>query len=127
MLRFRQNRFVCLLMIALTVGCTSVKTVPVSELESRKPLKGTYIITTRDDAVVKTDRVAIEDSAFVVSAVIVDGGRRNVEPYRIPYENVMSISQERTNWIVLTGVVVGLTACVIAIGEALSNVGPIGQ
>lgn len=67
----------------------------------------------------ETDRVAIEDSALVVSAVIVDGGRRNVEPYSIPYENIVSVSQERTNWIVLTGVVVALTACVIAIGEAL--------
>jgi hypothetical protein len=127
MVSFRQNRFVCLLMVVLTIGCTSVKTVPFSELEGRKPLKGTYIITTRDDKVIKTDRVAIEDSVLVVSAVIVDGGRRDVEPYRIPYENVVSVSQERTNWIVLTTVVVALAACVIAIVEYPPTLGPIGQ
>jgi hypothetical protein len=69
----------------------------------------------------------MEDSSLIVSAVIVDGGRRNVEPFTIPYENVASVSQERTNWIVLTGVVVGLTACAIAIGSFLSGLGPIGQ
>lgn len=127
MLSFRPNRFLCLLMVVLITGCTSVKKVPFSELEGRKPLKGTYIITTRDDKVLKTDRLAVEDSALVVSAVIVDGGRRNVEPYSIPYENVVSVSRERTNWIVLTGVVAALTACVIGIGSALGKMGPIGQ
>jgi len=117
----------CLLMIVMIAGCTSVKTVPFSELEAGKPLKGTYIISTRDNQIVKTDRVAIADSVLVVSAVIVDGGRRDVEPYRIPYENVVSISQERPNWIAITGVVVGLTACVIAIGSVLSDMGPIGK
>ncbi len=124
---FRQNRFLCLLMVVLTTGCTSVKTMPFSELEGRKPLKGTYIITTRDDKVVKTDRVAIEDSALVVSALIVEGGRRDVEPYSIPYQNVVSVSQERTNWIVLTAVVAGLTACVIAIGALLADFGSFGN
>lgn len=101
--------------------------MPFSELEGRKPLKGTYIITTRDDKVVKTDRVAIEDSALVVSALIVEGGRRDVEPYSIPYQNVVSVSQERTNWIVLTAVVAGLTACVIAIGALLADFGSFGN
>lgn len=128
MLKFHHIRRVgCLFMVVLISGCTSVKTVPVSELEHRKPLQGTYIITTRDDKVLKTDRVAMEDSVFVVSAVIVDGGRRNVEPFRIPYQNVVSVSQERTNWIMLTGVVVAITASVVAIGSLLSHLGPIGQ
>ena len=87
----------------------------------------TYIITTRDDKVVKTDRVAIEDSALVVSAVIVEGGRHNVEPYSIPYGNVVSVSQERTNWIVLTGVIAAITACVFAIGALLADFGPMGN
>lgn len=120
-------RLAFLLMVVLTAGCTSVKTVPFSELENRKPLKGTYIVATGDEKVIKTDRVAIEDSAFVVSAVIVDGGRRNVEPYSIPYESVVSVSQERTNWIVLTGVVAAMIACVVAIGWFLPSLGPIGQ
>ena len=119
-------RLVCLL-VAVQVGCTSVKTVPVSELEHRQPLKGTYIITLRDDEVIKTDRVAIGDSVFVVSAVIVDGGRRDVQPFDIPYKDVASVSQERTNWIVLTAVIAGLTACVVALGAFLSDFGPIGN
>ena len=114
-------------MVVLIAGCTSVKTVPFSELEDRKPLKGTYVITTRDDKVVKTDRVTVGDSVLVVSAVIVEGGRHNVEPFNIPYENVVSVSQERTNWIVLAGVVVGIAACVVAIGAFLSDFGPIGK
>jgi hypothetical protein len=122
-----KRRFAYLLILVSIAGCTSVKTVPLSVLEDRKPLKGTYIITTRDDKVIKTDRIAIEDSLLVVSAVIVDGGRRNVEPFSIPYENVASISQERTNWVVLTAVVAGITACVVAIGALLSDFGPIGQ
>ena len=125
----KNSILICLVVVltATVTGCTSVKTVPFSQLEHRQPLKGTYIITTRDDKVIKTDRLAIQDSVIVVSAVIVDAGRRNVEPYSIPYENVVSVQQERTNWIVLAAVVAGITACVVAFGWFLSQIGPIGS
>jgi hypothetical protein len=101
--------------------------VPVSELEHWQPLKGTYIITLRDEKVIKTDRVAIGDSVFVVSAVIVDARRRDVQPFDIPYKDVVSVSQERTNWVVLMAVIAGLTACVVAIVAFPPSLGPIGQ
>ena len=121
------RRVICAFVVVTISGCTSVKTVPLFDLGDEKPLKGTFIITTRDERTLKTDRVAAEDSALVVSAVIIDGERQNVEPINIPYGDIVEVSQERTNWVVLGGVVAGLTALVIAIGWFLSELGPIGQ
>jgi hypothetical protein len=114
-----------LVALVLAIGCTSTRAIPMGDIYRNGQLKGVYHITTRDGRSVVTDRAAAEDSAIVVTAVLVGGKRTRIPSLSIRYEDISAITRKQTNVVTTVTVCVSIVAVVWGIGLFLGSIGPI--
>jgi len=114
-----------LVALVLTIGCTSTRAIPMGDVYRNGQLKGVYQVTTRDGRSVVTDRAAAEDSAIVITAVLVGGKRTRIPSLSIRYEDISTISRKNTNVVTTVAVCVSIVAAVWGIGLFLGSIGPI--
>lgn len=117
-----------LLVAALfSVGCTSTRAVPPGNLYGSGRLDGVYILSTRDGRSVMSDRIVAADSAFVLSAVLVDAKRTVIPPTSISYAEITSVARRQTDVLATVLVTSSIVAVVWSVGWFLGNMGPIGK
>jgi hypothetical protein len=95
-------------------ACTRSVKVPAADYESVNPKHGPYLIDTIDGQRIHTDRFKVTETGFLIEGIIDQRARRkSVEPYAVPFDQVVSVTRSEISSTRTLMVMVPLTVAVV--------------